>query len=136
MRPIADDAEAQLEVVVTPEMTVRFGRLGPVHPVYATYRMAQDFEEAGRALLPFLESGEEAVGTAVSVEHLAPAPVGTVVRIEARCAGVEGNRVTCACRAPGPDGRLLGTGTTGQVVLPAAVLAARLAGPAPGGSPA
>ena len=127
MRPIADDAWAQLEVVVTPEMTVRFGRLGPVHPVYATYRMAQDFEEAGRAmLLPFLEDGEDAVGSAVSVEHLAPAKVGTLVLVEARPAGVEGNRVTCACRAVDGGGRELGRGSTVQVVLPEEVLRARL----------
>ena len=91
MRPIPDDAAAELEVVVTPDLTVQFERLGPVHPVYATYRMAQHFEEAGRMLLlPALEDGEEAAGTAVSVEHLAPASVGTRVRIEARCAAVEG----------------------------------------------
>jgi fluoroacetyl-CoA thioesterase len=127
MRPIADDAWTRLEVVVTPEMTVRFGRLGPVHPVYATYRMAQDFEEAGRALLlPFLEAGEDAVGTAVSVEHLAPAGVGTTVLIEARCGRVDGNRVTCACRAVDGDGRELGRGSTVQVVLPVDVLRARL----------
>jgi fluoroacetyl-CoA thioesterase len=125
--PVPDGATTELEVVVTPEMTVRFDRLGPVHPVYATYRMAQHFEEAGRALLlPFLESGEDAVGSAVSVEHLAPAPVGTVVRIEAGCTGVDGNRVTCACRAVDAAGRLLGTGTTVQVVLPRSALADRL----------
>ena len=127
MRSIPDDASMQLEVVVTPEMTVRFGRLGPVHPVYATYRMAQDFEEAGRALLlPFLEPGEDAVGSALSVEHLAPAPVGTMVRIEARCTAVSGNRVTCECRAVDGDGRELGRGSTVQVVLPESELRARL----------
>jgi predicted thioesterase len=127
MRPVPDDARARLEVVVTEEMTVRFDRLGPVHPVYATYRMAQHFEEAGRAmLLPFLEPGEDAAGTAVSVEHLAPAPVGTTVLIEARASGVSGNRVTCACRAVDGEGRDLGRGSTVQVVLPVDVLRARL----------
>ena len=43
MRPIPEDAIAVLDVVVTPELTVRFDRLGAVHPVYATYRMAQHF---------------------------------------------------------------------------------------------
>src|SRR4051812_8464088 len=101
-------------------MTVRFDTLGPVHPVYATYRMAQHFEEAGRTLLlPYLEPGEEAAGTAVSVDHRAPAPVGTLVRIEARYTGVERNRVLCECRAVDADGRELGSGSTTQVVLPA-----------------
>jgi fluoroacetyl-CoA thioesterase len=127
VRPIPGDACARLEVVVTPELTVRFDRLGPVHPVYATFRMAQHFEEAGRALLlPFLEPDEDAVGSAVSVEHLAPAAVGTLVRIEARCAGVDGNRVTCACRAVDGEGRDLGHGSTVQVVLPGTVLRERI----------
>jgi predicted thioesterase len=108
---------------------VHFDTLGPVHPVYATYRMAQHFEEGGRALLlPFLEPGEDAVGTAVSVEHLAPAAVRTTVLVEARLAGVSGNRVTCACRAVDGDGRELGRGSTVQAVLPLDVLRARLSG--------
>ena len=127
MRPIPDDAVAELEVVVTPELTVLFDRLGAVHPVYATFRMAQHFEEAGRLLLlRYLEPGEEAVGSALAVEHRAPAGVGTMVRIEARCTAVAGSRVTCACRALDAAGRELGRGSTEQVVLPAEELRARL----------
>ncbi|MGY1710791.1 MULTISPECIES: thioesterase family protein [Geodermatophilus] len=131
MREIPVGASATLEVVVTPEMTVHFDRLGPVHPVYATYTMAKHFEEAGRTLLlEHLEPGEEGVGRSVSVEHLAPARVGDVVVLTARCTEVRGNRLTCACTATDAAGRELGTGTTVQVVLPRELLEARLAGTA------
>ncbi len=127
MRPIAVGETAVLDVVVTEAMTVHFDELGPVHPVYATYSMAKHFEEAGRTLLlPHLEPGEEGIGTAVSVEHLAPAWVGDRIRVTARCTGVRGGRLTCELTAVDADGRLLGRGTTGQAVLPADVVAARL----------
>ena len=118
---------AVLDVVVTPELTVRFDQLGPVHPVYATYSMAKHFEEAGRMLLlRFLAPGEAGIGRSVAVEHLAPAWVGDTVRVTARCVEVQGNRLTCACTAVGPGDRELGRGTTVQVVLPDDVLEARI----------
>ncbi|MCV2491540.1 thioesterase [Geodermatophilus sp. YIM 151500] len=133
MRPLPVGAEARLDVVVTAAMTVRFAELGPVHPVYATYEMARHFEEAGRKLLlAHLDHGEAAVGSAVAVEHRAPARVGTAVRVVARCAAVRGNRVRCACTATDGDGRLLGEGSTEQVVLSTDALA-RLTGVDPCG---
>ena len=130
MDPIPDGETATLDVVVTPAMTVHFDELGPVHPVYATYTMAKHFEEAGRKLLlPHLDAGEAAVGRSLSVEHLAPSRVGERVRITARCVGVDGSRVTCACTATDADGAEVGRGSTVQVVLPEHVLDARLRTP-------
>jgi fluoroacetyl-CoA thioesterase len=127
VRPVAVGAAAELHVVVTPEMTVRFDELGPVYPVYATYTMAKHFEEAGRKLLlRHLEIGEAGIGRSVSVEHLGPAWVGDRVRVTARCVEVQGNRLTCACTAVDADGRELGRGTTVQVVLAEEALAARI----------
>jgi predicted thioesterase len=118
---------AVLDVVVTPESTVHFDELGPVHPVYATYSMAKHFEEAGRKLLlRYLGPGEAGIGRSVSVEHLGPAWVGDALRVTARCVEVRGNRLTCDCTAVGADGRQLGRGTTVQVVLPGDVLAERI----------
>ena len=128
MRPISVGATATLEVAVTDDMTVDFAELGKVHPVYATYTMAKHFEEAGRKLLlGHLEPGEAGIGTAVSVEHLAPAWVGDRVRVTARCTSVRDGRLSCALTAVDAAGRLLGRGTTGQAVLPEEVVAARLA---------
>ncbi|WP_222263212.1 thioesterase family protein [Modestobacter marinus] len=127
MKPVPIGAAADLDVVVTAEMTVRFDELGPVHPVYATYSMAKHFEEAGRKLLlRHLEDGEAGIGRAVSVEHLAPSWVGDTIRVTARCAQLQGTRLTCECSAVDAGGRLLGRGTTVQVVLPWDVLEARL----------
>ena len=122
MRPLLGES-ATLDVVVTADMTVDFAELGRVHPVYATYTMAKHFEEAGRKLLlPHLEDGEEGLGSSVSVEHLAPSWVGDRLTIEARCVEVSGNRLVCECTAVDDTGREVGRGTTGQVVLPRAVL--------------
>ncbi|MGY1846013.1 thioesterase family protein [Blastococcus sp. SYSU DS1021] len=139
MRPVPVGESADLDVVVTPEMTVRFDELGPVHPVYATYSMAKHFEEAGRKLLlRHLEPGEAGIGSALSVEHLAPAWVGDAIRVTARCAEVRGNRLTCDCSAVDAEGRLLGRGTTVQAVLSEAAVQARVTRPRrtrPGGAP-
>jgi predicted thioesterase len=125
--PIPVGTTAVLDVVVTEAHTVDFDELGRVHPVYATYTMARHFEEAGRKLLvPHLEDGEGGIGTAVSVEHLAPSWVGDVLRVTATCVEVRDGRLTAECRATDSYGRELGRGTTVQAVLPAAVIAARV----------
>jgi len=127
VRPIPAGESAVLDVVVTPDLTVHFDELGPVHPVYATYAMAKHFEEAGRKLLlRYLEPGEAAIGSALSVEHLAPSRIGDAVRVTARSAEQRGNRLTCACTATDAGGRLVGRGTTVQAVLSEAALQARI----------
>ena len=126
MIPIPVGSTATLDVVVTEDMTVDFAEMGKVHPVYATYTMAKHFEEAGRKLLvPHLEAGEAGIGTAVSVEHLAPSWVGDALRVSATCAEVRDGRLTVECRATDSFGREVGRGTTVQAVLPAAVVQAR-----------
>ena len=127
MIPVALGETAELDVVVTPEMTVHFDELGPVHPVYATYTMAKHFEEAGRKLLlRHLEDGESGIGRSVAVDHLGPSWVGDRLRVTARCVEVRGNRLTCECTAVTADGRELGQGTTVQAVLPDEALEARI----------
>jgi predicted thioesterase len=125
--PILVGETAVLDVVVTPAHTVDFDEMGKVHPVYATYTLAKHFEEAGRKLLvPHLETGEAGIGTAVSVEHLAPSWVGDAIRVTARAVEVRDGRLTCECRAVDSYDRELGRGTTVQAVLPATVIEARV----------
>ncbi len=77
MRPIPDGYEARVSVVVTEAMTVDFEELGRIHPLYATYWLCKHMEEAGRKIIiPFLEDGEDGIGSAVSARHLAPAVAG------------------------------------------------------------
>ena len=127
MIPIPVGETAVLDVVVAPSHTVDFDEMGNIHPVYATYMMAKHFEEAGRKLLvPHLEDGEAGIGTAVSVEHLAPSWVGDEIRVTARCVEVRDGRLTCECRATDSYGRDLGRGATVQMVGPAQRIEARV----------
>jgi fluoroacetyl-CoA thioesterase len=127
VRPIPVGATAVLELVATDDMTVDFTELGKVHPVYATYTMAKHFEEAGRKLLlRHLDAGEDGLGRAVTVEHLAPSWVGDRLTIEARCVEVRGDRVSCECTATDGDGRQVGRGSTVQVALPTTELEDRI----------
>ena len=128
MRPIPAGTQARLTVFVTPEMTVHFDELGPLHPVYATYQIARHFEEAGRKLLlPYLEDGEEGVGSAVSVQHHAPAVPGMRVEITASLDRVEGRRLHVQTQAVSDLGDLIASGHTTQVVLNAERLKLRFA---------
>ncbi|ULH14244.1 thioesterase family protein (plasmid) [Deinococcus sp. KNUC1210] len=121
MRPAESGSQAVLDVQVTPAMTVQFAELGPLHPVYATYEIARHFEEVGRKLLlPLLEDGEEGLGTAVSVQHLASALPGMRVRHTATLDRLEGRRLFVSVTAISELGDLLATGFTEQYISTAA----------------
>jgi fluoroacetyl-CoA thioesterase len=116
---------ADVQLTVTDAMTVRFDELGTTHPVYATWMMIKHMEEAGRkAILPFLEPGEDAVGYAIDVIHLAPTPVGASVRARAVVERVEVRRIHCRVEAHN-EREKIGEGRTVQVVVPRARLNAR-----------
>lgn len=119
MKEIPAGFTQTLLVTVTDEMTVNFGELGAVHPVYATYWMAKHFEEAGRKIiLPFLEAGDEGIGAQVDVTHTASALPGMQVTITAVFNRQEGRRIYADMRAVSELGDDLGTGSTTQVILP------------------
>jgi fluoroacetyl-CoA thioesterase len=121
MRPIPPGFTQTLSVTVTDEMTVQFGELGAVHPVYATYWLARHFEEAGRKIiLPFLEDGEGGLGTEVQVTHTASALPGMTVTVTATFERMEGRRILCTVRAVSDLGDEIGHGTTTQMSLPQA----------------
>ncbi len=84
---------------VTEEKLARF-ESGLVHPVYATFALAQDAEWCCRLfVLDMLEEGEEGIGTFVSVHHEAPAPLGATIRFVATLMYVKGNTVHCRYEA-------------------------------------
>lgn len=121
MRPIPPGSSATVHLKVSADMTVHFDELGRLHPVYATYSMARHFEEAGRKLLlPYLEEGEDALGSELSVRHTASALPGMRVSVTASLDRVEGRKLFCTLRAVSELGDELGTGHTVQVVLPRA----------------
>lgn len=121
MRSIPEGFTQTLTITVTDEMTVDFGELGKVHPVYATYWMAKHFEEAGRKIiLPFLEDSEGGIGSQVEVFHTASALPGMQVTVTATFERQEGRRIHATMRAVNGLGDDIGHGSTTQFVLPQA----------------
>lgn len=111
------------ETTVTDAKLARFEG-ETVHPVYATFALGQDAEWACRQfVLAMREPEEEGIGTYLSVEHLAPAPLGAAVRIEAELIAVSGTEVHCRYRAYSGE-RLLARGEQRQRVIPRTRLAA------------
>jgi fluoroacetyl-CoA thioesterase len=73
---------------------------GIVHPVYGTFALGRDAEWACRLfVLEMKEEGEEGIGSYLSVEHLAPAPLGSEVRIIATLDAVNGSEIVCSFAA-------------------------------------
>lgn len=90
---------------------------GPVHPVYSTFALARDAEWTCRLfVLAMKEPHEEGIGTFISVEHLAPAPLGCTVHFSAILLQVEGNRVRCRYEARVGD-QLIARGEQEQRIL-------------------
>ncbi len=73
----------QISFSVTPEMQPNFeGKT--IHQVCSTWDMAHQFELAARQTLePHLNEDEEGIGSFLSIDHCAPAPVGKTVSVEA-----------------------------------------------------
>jgi fluoroacetyl-CoA thioesterase len=70
------------------------GFMGKEAAVYATPRMVSDVEYACRdMLLAHLDAGEDSVGAHVSIDHLAPTPMGLSVSIEVRIAELDRRKV-------------------------------------------
>jgi len=70
------------------------GFMGKEAAVYATPRMVSDVEYTCRdMLLEHLDEGEDSVGAHVSIDHLAPTPMGLAVTVEVRIVEVDRRKV-------------------------------------------
>jgi predicted thioesterase len=79
-------------VVVDESRVIAF--MGREAAVYATPRMVSDVEYTCRdLLLEHLDAGEDSVGAHVSIDHLAPTPMGLQVSIEVRIADIDRRKV-------------------------------------------
>ncbi len=108
---------AEVRARVTEDMCPAFDGV-VVHHVYSTWSMAHHMELAARKVLaPHLEEHEEGIGSHLSIDHLAPTPVGRTVRVVARAVEVDATTVVCECSAYDGD-RLVGRGRQVQRVLP------------------
>lgn len=104
------------KTVVTNDSVAAFNQQ-QVHPVYSTFALARDAEWACRLfVLDMKEDHEEGIGTHLSVDHLAPALVGSEVEFIATIGHVKGNSVHCTFEAKHGE-RVLAKGAQTQKIL-------------------
>jgi len=86
--------QIEAEQQVTPERVARNVGSGSLQ-VYATPAMVTFVERTCRQLVePLLPEGQTTVGTRITLEHLAPTPLGASVWIEASVIELDGRRIT------------------------------------------
>ena len=118
MKPgLAKGVSAEVVIEVTEDMCPAFDGV-VVHRVYSTWSLAHHMELAARkVLVPYLEEHEEGLGSHLTVDHLAPTPVGRTVRVVAVASEVDSRRLACDVRAYDGE-RLVASGIQIQRVLP------------------
>ena len=80
------------QITIDRERTITF--MGEEGRVYATPELVRDIEVTCRELLlEHVDEGEDSVGTAISIQHSAPTPVGMTVWIAVEVASVEGRLI-------------------------------------------
>ncbi|HEY0609485.1 MAG TPA: hypothetical protein VGD35_07505 [Chitinophaga sp.] len=90
---------------------------GTVHPVYSTFALARDAEWCCRLfVLEMKEADEEGIGTMISVQHHAPAKVGSSVHFTATITKLQGHEIICSFEARMGQ-QLIATGEQGQKIL-------------------
>jgi fluoroacetyl-CoA thioesterase len=95
--------------------------------VLATPHLIWQLELTAReAILPYLEDGEDSVGTVVNIRHLAATPLGMHVVFRARVEKVSGRRVNFIVEAE-DERELVASGTHERFVVQVAKFVTRLA---------
>ena len=115
-----------VDIVVSTDMTAILDGT-EIHRVYSTFWLAYHAEVAARrAIEPYFEPGDNAVGSGLAIEHMAMAGIGAHVRITATVSEIDRRRIRCTFEAHVlPSATLIARGTQDQVVLPTQVLAER-----------
>ncbi|MEP7361980.1 MAG: thioesterase family protein [Acidobacteriota bacterium] len=126
MRNIPPGASHEKRMLVTTELAIdHLGREDA--RVLATPNLVWQLELAAReAILPFLDGGEESVGTEVHIRHLAATPIGMSVAFRARVEQVEGRRVRFLVEAE-DEREIIANGTHERFVVQIAKFVALLA---------
>jgi fluoroacetyl-CoA thioesterase len=102
-------------IIIDRDRTIGF--MGEEARVYATPRLVSDVEYTCRRLiLEHAEPGEDSVGTAVALQHLAPSLPGMTVEITVRVTAVEGRKVTFEVSAK-DELDAISAGTHGRFVV-------------------
>src|SRR6195256_2293079 len=117
MRQIPLGTKGTFTLRVLPEHLANQFKDAMLPQVLATPVMVLLMENAAlNAIRPFLDRGESAVGTVISVRHLAATPVGHEVRAEAEVVKVEGKRIEFKVSAS-DEMEQIGSGTHERVVI-------------------
>lgn len=117
MRPIPLGTTGTFALTVTPEHLASRFKDAILPPVFATPMMILAMENAAlNAIRAFLDPGESAVGSAISVRHLAATPVGQRVTATAEVTKVAGRKIEFAVRAR-DETEEIGEGTHERTVI-------------------
>jgi len=126
VRQIPVGAKGSFNLLVQPQHLADRFKDAILPPVFATPVMIMVMENAAlNAVRAYLDPGESAVGTAVSVRHLAATPVGRQVTGEAEVTRVDGRQIEFTVRAAEGD-KEIGAGTHSRVVIDLAKFVRRL----------
>jgi predicted thioesterase len=106
-----------LQIEVKPEMAAILDDT-LIHPVYSTFWLVYHAELAARkAIEPYFEQGEQAIGGAVSVQHKAMAAIGEQVCIQAAVESIKGSVIVCSIKAYLQDNTIIAEGQQTQLLL-------------------
>lgn len=115
-RPLEPGITNELEFEVTSEMVPRH-LLGTTAQVLSTPHMIQVMEgTCHRSLAEYLTENQRSVGFEVHVRHLAPAPVGSRVRVTSELVEVEGRKLAFTVAAYQGD-KKIGAGTIRRTIV-------------------
>ncbi len=127
MDAIPVGAKGSFTLLVSPQHLANQFKDAMLPPVLATPVMIMIMENAALdAVRPFLDPSESAVGTVITIRHLAATPVGHRVRAEAEVTKVEGRRIEFTVTAS-DETEEIGSGTHERMVVDRQRLAQRLA---------
>lgn len=88
-----------------------------VHLVCSTFSLARDIEWTTRLfILDIADTGEEGIGTFLTIDHKSPAFVGEEIIFTGWVDQLHGNELTCFYEARVGD-RLIAVGKTGQKII-------------------
>ncbi len=114
-----------LDITVTHDMFAAFdGEV--VHPAYSTASMVKHMEQVARHLiLPYIDESEESAGAQVSMKHIAPTPLGSLVTCKATLASIDSRKITTDVEVSNGLG-VIGKGTVTIAILPKGYMAEQL----------
>ena len=93
MRPNILNAQFTLSICITEEMTAILDNK-QIHPVYTTFWLVYHAELASRkAIEPYFETDDQAIGAGISVQHISTAAIGETVEITAIIKEYNGSKI-------------------------------------------